>query len=574
VALAAIVVTLTATNRMTDSDAMGTLLVSESLVQGHWLTLDHYPELVKSVLGTRVAPVNGHLYYYFPIGTSIIAAPVVAVLGFFGIEMVPNDDKVQVTMAALAAASIILLSYALARRFVGRWTALLLASAFWFGTSFASTGATALWSHNFGATFSLATLLLLVTALQTRARSWLLWSGGVAALAWIIRPQLLILSLVIVALLALRWRRGLVAFAVPSGVVAGTFMVFCKVTMGIWLPAYYLPQRLEGGAFWEALAGTMISPGRGLLLFTPLLVIIFLLVGSWRSRTWDERSLVLLGFGWFILQWIAIARFPHWWGGWGFGPRLLMDALPGLLLAIAVLWPRCLSTALAKLTVGTFIFLTVISVWVHTVQGLYNPYTRLWYVQPSIDESPDIIWDWSYPQFLASETGHEDRLTRGLGEIPAIQRGVTYAPGAPELGMAGWSTGFWSPGISLDGFRLGTPDWWSEDGRRWTEGARARIRFTLDPTSVPSAGGRLVLAVDTFGPQNYTIRVNEVEVVSGVTEGVQGEITPSRISIPVSPGVLRQGTNELALEIPDAVTVGKVTEFRQIALALKGLAFE
>jgi hypothetical protein len=38
-ALVAVVVTLTATDRMTVSNAMGTLLASESLVQGHWLAL-------------------------------------------------------------------------------------------------------------------------------------------------------------------------------------------------------------------------------------------------------------------------------------------------------------------------------------------------------------------------------------------------------------------------------------------------------------------------------------------------------------------------------------------------------
>ncbi len=572
--LVAVAVTLTATNRMTDSDAMGTLLASESLVQGHWLALDHYPDLVKSVLGARVETNDGRLYYFFPIGTSLLIAPVVAVLGLLGIEMVPNDDKVQVALAAVAAAAIVLLSYALARRFVGAWSALLLAAAFWFGTSFASTGATALWSHDFGAVLSLATLLLLVKALQSRARSWVLWSGVLAAVAWIIRPQLLILTLGIVLLLALRWRRGLPAFIVPWAAVAASFAVFSKATMGTWLPAYYLPQRLEGGAFWEALAGTMISPGRGMLVFTPLLLIGLLLWANWPSRTWDERGLALRGFGWFALQWVAVARFPHWWGGWGYGPRLLMDALPGLLLGTAVLWPRTLRTAVAKVTVAGFILLAAGSVWIHTVQGLYNPYTRLWYIQPSIDESPDIVWDWTYPQFMASEAGHEARSARRLAEMPPMQRGVAYPAGAQELGMSGWSTGFWSPGVSLDGFRLGTPSWWSEDGRRWTEGTRARIDFTLDSSSVPSAGGRLVLSVDSFGPQRYAILLNGAQIAAGVTEGVEGDVTPARISLPVAPGTLREGRNELVLLVPDAVTMGKVTEFRQIALALKDVEFE
>jgi len=574
VAVSAAAVTLTATNRMTDSDAMGTLLASESLIQGHWLSLDHYPDLVKSVLGSRVEPIDGQLYYFFPIGTSLLVAPLVAVLGVLGVEMVPNDDKVQVALAAVAAVAIVLLSYGLARRFVGHWSSVLLAGVFWFGTSFASTGATALWSHDFGAVFSLVTLLLLVIALQRRARWWALWSGALAAMAWVIRPQLLILTLTVVVLLGLRWRRGVMAFIASWIVVGASFMVFSKVVTGAWLPAYYLPQRLEGGQFWEALAGTMVSPGRGLLVFTPMLMISLLLLGNWRSRSWDERSLVLLGITWLVLQWVAIARFPHWWGGWGFGPRLMMDALPGLLLVLAVLWPRTLRTIYARVTVGVFVVLAAGSVWIHTVQGLYNPYTRLWYVQPSIDESPEIVWDWSYPQFLASEWGHEERAVRRLEAGPPVQRGAAYSADAPELGLAGWSTGFWSPGISLDNFRLGTPYWWSEDERRWSEGSRVRIVFTLDPASVPEAGGRLVLEADSFGPQRYSVLINGETVASGVTVGVTREVTPTRISIPVAPGVLREGRNEMALVLPDAVTVGQVTEFRQIALALRQLSLQ
>ncbi|MCF8557475.1 MAG: hypothetical protein K9G28_08015 [Candidatus Nanopelagicales bacterium] len=151
---------------------------------------------------------------------------------------------------------------------------------------------------------------------------------------------------------------------------------------------------------------------------------------------------------------------------------------------------------------------------------------------------------------------------------------MAYPADAPELGLAGWSTGFWSPGISLDNFRLGTPYWWSEDERRWSEGSSVRFVFTLDPASVPEAGGRLVLEVDSFGPQRYSVLINGETVASGVTDGVTGEVTPTRISIPVAPGVLREGRNEMAPILPDAVTVGQVTEFRQIALALRQLSLQ
>ena len=574
VALAVAAVVISTTVRATDSDMMGSLLAAESLVQGHWLRFDHYPDLVKSALqvGYRLEEVNGHLYYFFPIGTSLLVAPAIAVLSGLGIEVTPNDDKIQIGLAAVASVLVFLLTYFLARRFLRHWIALLIATVFWFGSSFASTGATALWSHDFGAVMSLGALLALVAGLQSRRASLVSWSGVLAAYAFVVRPQLALLPLGIAILLAVRWRKGLIAFAWPAALVLAAFVVFTKLTSGVWLPSYYLPQRLEGGEFWVAFAGNMVSPGRGLLIYTPILLVILLLLGSWRRITWDERALVLLGLGWLVAHWIAISRFPHWWGGWGFGPRLMMDALPGLVLVVVVLWPRMLKPALAKVTVILFVILGVASVWINTVQALYNPYSRVWYVEPMSEDNPWIMWDWQYPQLLASEDRHEERMIRLLDVPPPLQPGVDYAVDAPELGLVGWSTGFWSNAISLDPFRLGIPSWWPEEGRRWTEGATSRVLVTLDEQTLAGLTGRLHIPVDAYGPQQVEVSLNGTPVTTSFIDGVAGQESPGRLTVSVDPALLRPGVNEIVLTLPTRVTVGLVSDFREIAIALKGLS--
>lgn len=331
VALVVFIVTITATVRTTDSDMMGSLLAAESLVQGHWLRLDHYPDLVKTALGLgyRTELVNGHLFYSFPIGTSLLVAPFTPVLALFGLEVTPNDDKIQIGLAALAAVLVFTLLYLIARRFQPHWFSLLLATIFWFGTSFASTGASALWSHNFGSVLTLLGLLLLVDGLQRRQASYILWSGLVAGLAFIVRPQLALLAVGIAILLALRWRKLALPFVVTTAVIVASFSLFTQLTSGVWLPSYYLPQRLEGGSFWVAFAGNMVSPGRGLLVFTPILLIGILVAYNWRSLTRDDRALVLLGFGCMIAHWIAISRFPHWWSSRHFcGARPRVHLVP------------------------------------------------------------------------------------------------------------------------------------------------------------------------------------------------------------------------------------------------------
>lgn len=126
-AVAAVVISTTV--RATDSDMMRSLLAAESLVQGNWLRFDHYPDLVKSALqvGYRLEEVNGHLYYFFPIGTSLLVAPAIAVLSLLGIEVTPKDDKIQIAFAAIASVVVFLLVYFLARRFLRHWMSLLIA---------------------------------------------------------------------------------------------------------------------------------------------------------------------------------------------------------------------------------------------------------------------------------------------------------------------------------------------------------------------------------------------------------------------------------------------------------------
>jgi hypothetical protein len=558
------VVVITAVNRTTDSDPMGSLLAAESLVQGHWLSLDHYSDLVKTSLGYRTEMVNGRLFYSFPIGTSILVAPVIGMLGLAGTDIAANDDTIQTGLAAVAAVGAFLLAYFLARRFQRHWISLLLASAFWFGSALSSSGGTALWSHDFGVVFSLAALLALEGALRRHAVSNAAWSGVLSGCAVLVRPQLAPLVLGIAIVMTLRWRRGLAAFVPSLVAVAIAFITLSLLTSGQWIPGYYLPQRLSGGEFWEALGANLVSPGRGFLLFTPIVLILLLLLPNWRGLTSDDQALAVLGLSWAAVHLLAISRFPHWWGGWGYGPRLMMDVLPGVFLALVVLWPRDPTRRRAKVTVAAFLVMAVISIWINTIQGLYNPYTRFWYIEPNIEAQPSMVWDWSYPQFLASEKGHEARLQRQLPTPPSIQPGVDYPPEAPELGFVGWSTGFWSNGISLDSFQYGPPPWRSEDGRRWTEGSHARLVLSVDSETRTSLAGQFRIAVDSLGSQKVNISLNGVPVYEGITGGNRAVLT-----FDVDPGLLRPGVNELDFDLPSPTLVGQGSEFRELAIALR-----
>jgi hypothetical protein len=175
-----------------------------------------------------------------------------------------------------------------------------------------------------------------------------------------------------------------------------------------------------------------------------------------------------------------------------------------------------------------------------------------------------MLWDWSYPQFTASESGHEARLLAALPAPAPLQPAITYSVGAPELGLVGWSTGFTSPGISLKSFLGGPPAQLREEGRRWTEGNSSEVAFTADENLLASAKGQLRMSVDGLPGQHVEIALNGTPIHEGVLGSEKAIVSAS-----FDTSILRQGINVLTLHLPDAVSVGEASDYRKIAVALK-----
>src|SRR6202000_3120944 len=105
-----------------------------------------------------------------------------------------------------------------------------------------------------------------------------------------------------------------------------------------------------GGAI-VALAGELISPNRGLLIYTP--IVLFSIVGAIRAariQTRDAARLVWLA-GASVVLLLGYAFYPLWFGGWTYGPRFLTDTMPVacLLLVYAIPASRVLAVPFALL---------------------------------------------------------------------------------------------------------------------------------------------------------------------------------------------------------------------------------
>lgn len=393
--------------RHTGSDPRGTLLVSQTIVQHGTVKLDSYGAELLQSYGYVIHQKNNHYYHYFPIGTALLSTPFVLLANAAGWDMVKHEPAAQLAIAAIGAMLTILLLYQLARLFLPRTESVLLASLFWFGTSFASTTGTALWSHNFASLLALIAIYSSVkSARNDDFTSWPIVATSLF-LAYLCRPTMALLAPFVILFLFAHDKRTAIKTALLLTLWLVLFAAFSRHEFGQMLPDYYLPKRLEGGHFAEALFGNLFSPARGLFVLSPILLLPLLFLKQFRNMNKDV-FLLFIALAWPVAHLIFVSRFPHWWAGWSFGARFMTDVLPGLFILLCY----TLSSLRAnRLRAWVFLALTgCFSIFVHSYQGLYNEYTAQWNVEPNIDKYPEYLFDWKYPQFLHNQKRHEKRL--------------------------------------------------------------------------------------------------------------------------------------------------------------------
>jgi len=161
-----------------------------------------------------------------------------------------------------------------------------LALIFAFATSAWSTASRALWQHGPSMLMLALALYLLLTAESHPWRASL--AGFPAAIAYLVRPNNAIIVAVVTLYVAVRYRRYLIGYLLCALPVGGAFLVFNESIYHRALPSYFLrplPKPPHGFLpVLEAAAGALISPSRGLLIFTP--VFLFSIWGMvWARRT-------------------------------------------------------------------------------------------------------------------------------------------------------------------------------------------------------------------------------------------------------------------------------------------------
>lgn len=409
--LITLMISLSPTTPFKTSDALGSLITAESILNHGTIKLDAYRGELEFYTW-QIEEKNGHLYYVFPKGNSFIALPFVAISKFFRMRMTKFEDeiKLQRGMSALTVTLSFILLLLIATRYLSFRLSLLVSCIFLFGTSLMSTMGAAYWSHNTAVVFILLCLLYIAnyeTGKTDQINPYLL--GLLLFSSFLCRPTAAIFIGSVFVYIWISYRHIFLKLAITSTLL---FLVFTGLSLLEYrqvLPDYYLPNRMGDTNVLSNLYGCLLSPSRGVLVYSPFLMILplfaFLLV--YRNLSKSKRSISWILFSWFLVHLFVIGSFSHWWGGGGFGPRLFTDAIPAFFVITVLIWSdaqKLLSSMKQKLILMTFIILAMPAVYFNSYTGLFNESVPAWNDDAFYDRFPEYLNDWRFPPFLASPT--------------------------------------------------------------------------------------------------------------------------------------------------------------------------
>lgn len=303
----------------------------------------------------------------------------------------------------------------LARRDLAGWDVAVWSVVLALATPLWSTASRSLWQHGPGVLTSAGAVLccaLLVGPgrVERHAHRLAVGAGALASLAYWTRPTTAVISLVVLVVIA--WnRRGLLPWLLGAMALTHAAMLAANLALvGRPVPPYYAAGRVG----WHedlptALAANLVSPARGLVVFSPFLAAAGL--AAWRMRPGRRpdgdghpdgatRVLVLALLGGAVAQWLTVSAFTEkWWAGHSIGPRFMTEAVVLLgPLALAVIATGLRTRGPRMLAVGA----VAVSVLVHGGAAMSGD-AACWNTVPvDVDREPDRVRDWSDPQVLES----------------------------------------------------------------------------------------------------------------------------------------------------------------------------
>jgi hypothetical protein len=363
-----------------------------------------------------VKQIRGHYMSMYPILTPVLVTPLYVIPAwwlsrqstdnFFSVLLLLANTMEKVSGSLLAALSAGVLLLAL-RRVASGVVSILVTLTYGVASTTWTISSQALWRQG---TAELCFALLLWALLgDPGARRFGFWVGLSLAMAAANNPAYTIFAAVFFVYFIRHNRQGLWRFSAPLIVIGAVVFAYNVYFFGRVLGGYpgptvrpyvNFPPGYFQGTMVGAVAGLLVSPSRGLVIYVPWAV--FALWGA--VRLWKEPT---YAWGRYLLAATALvvlvdARYGNWWGGYCYGPRYLTDILPVLAFVLLPVWSRIQAGPVLRVA---FALAVAGALWVQIVGAVCYP-MGWWDEFPrSVDLHPGRLWNWSDTQIARTWKG-------------------------------------------------------------------------------------------------------------------------------------------------------------------------
>ena len=397
-------------------DTEAATLMSIGLSRGEGIYLDRFFGARGSVPGgplqDNVRRSRGHVVSRHPIATALLAWPAMALQFAFFDRVEPGWDgngigfyrhvsaMVKRVAALIAALTAVVLHRVLRGLGLGRGRVAVpavLASAL--GSDLWTVAGQALWQHGPAALAIISAAWLL---LPREAARWRVALAGLAVAALVAFRAVDVVFAAAISARVARCQPRRLGWFVPAPLLGASALIgynlwfFGSIAGGqpemeAFHPKIHaMPAGPWSGDLLAGMAGTLLSPSRGLLVFSPwvapaLAALPFSArrIARWPVVTWLLVALVPFG--------LILSKYTVWWGGHCFGPRYWTEAMPLLAIALAFgldwSYERCRPVAMA------FLLAIAVAIAVQAIGAFYFPSS--WAFLPdNVDLHHERLWDW------------------------------------------------------------------------------------------------------------------------------------------------------------------------------------
>lgn len=324
-------------------DSISSIFSGISIIKDRTIYLDNYYQMMvskypqpddHSLTPYYLRKVDNHYLSAFPIMNTILALPVFIIYVPFIKEVSWNDIYILSHLSGSFIMALCCVGFFYLLNKVLNFSlknSLILLTIYGLATINLPLVSQSLWQHGAVQFFIILTLIFYIK--EKYFLAFMLAGFGILA-----RPTAGIVLIVLSIFMVLNKK-----ISPKNLIISGSGVLIPVIFFAIYNFIFYQSISNQGyasqmdnswiGNFPESFFGIWLSTSKGLLIYSP--IFIFTLIGLYKG--YKENNLIRISFWIILLHTLLLSKWKHWYGGYGYGYRMISDVIPFFIFPIGYL---------------------------------------------------------------------------------------------------------------------------------------------------------------------------------------------------------------------------------------------